>query len=157
MFLKGDFFSVLNKKNVTHVHIYCTCTHTCCNLSQNLCVRSHTCVNVCLHCTLPREYWMIYRGPGFLEDEMIWLLPHHLSRQLVVSLSQSPCVSLVELTNGTGNGGGAQSYDGEKAWSSINHSLLSGSAYTCMAYPCSSSLNTQIRLPGVGGRVAANG
>ncbi len=26
----------------------------------------------------PGEYWMIYRGPGFLSARMIWLLPHLL-------------------------------------------------------------------------------
>jgi hypothetical protein len=41
-------------------------------------------------------------------------------------------VSLVELTDGRGGEGekgreGAKSYDSEKAWSSINHSILSGS------------------------------
>jgi hypothetical protein len=37
-------------------------------------------------------------------------------------------VSPVELTDGTGiggGGGGVKSYDGEKTWSSINHSILS--------------------------------
>jgi hypothetical protein len=36
------------------------------------------------------------------------------------------------LADGRGEGGcgeGANSYDGEKAWSSINHSLLSGLKY----------------------------
>jgi hypothetical protein len=54
--------------------------------------------------------------------------------QRVVSLSQSSCVSPVELhmtEEGEGGaGGGAKSYDhtthAEKAWSSINHSKLSG-------------------------------
>ncbi len=56
---------------------------------------------------------------------MIWLLPHPrpLPRQQVVSLSQSYCGSPVELTDG--RRGGAKSYDGEKAWSPINHSILS--------------------------------
>jgi hypothetical protein len=62
----------------------------------------------------------------------IWLLPHHLFRQQVVSLSQSSCVSPVELFDGRKDlegGGGAKSYDGENAWPSINHSTLSG--YSC--------------------------
>jgi hypothetical protein len=49
--------------------------------------------------------------------------PYPLSRQQVVSLSQSSCVSSLltgELGQG-GGGGGAKSYDGEKAWSAINH------------------------------------
>ncbi len=47
----------------------------------------------------------------------------------VISLSRSSCVSPVELTDGRGGeevGGGAKSYDSEKAWSSFNHSILSG-------------------------------
>jgi hypothetical protein len=65
---------------------------------------------------------MIYREPGFLT-------PAH-SRQQVISLSHSSYyVSTVELTDGRGGGasvgGGAKSYDGKKAWSSINHSILS--------------------------------
>ncbi len=70
----------------------------------------------------PIEYWMIYRGPGFIA--VIWFgffpTPYTLSRQQVVYLSHSSCVSPVE---GEGRGE-AKSYDGEKAWSSINHSLL---------------------------------
>jgi hypothetical protein len=62
---------------------------------------------------------------------MIWLLPHPLSCQQVVCLSQSSCVSLVELTDRreVGVGGGAKPCDGEKAWPSINHSILSGCTY----------------------------
>jgi hypothetical protein len=65
-------------------------------------------------------------------DCMIRLLAHPLpllSRQLVVSFSHSSCVSPVELTDergGRGGGRGAKSYDGEKAWPSINYSILSG-------------------------------
>jgi hypothetical protein len=60
---------------------------------------------------------------------MIWLLAHpHLSCQQDAALSQSSCVSPVELTDGRGGRGerGAKSYDSEKAWSSINHTILSG-------------------------------
>jgi len=62
---------------------------------------------------------------------MIWLLPHPLplSRQQVVSLSQSSLVSAVELTyvrRGEGLWQEPKSYDGDKAGSSINHSVLSG-------------------------------
>jgi len=63
---------------------------------------------------------------------MIWLLPYPPppSRQQVGSLSQSSCVSPVELTDdkregegagGGRGGGGAKLYDGEKGWSSIKH------------------------------------
>ncbi len=54
--------------------------------------------------------------------------PPPLSRQQVVSLSQSSCVSPVEHTSGRGGEGraGAKSYEGENAWSSINQLILSG-------------------------------
>jgi hypothetical protein len=80
-----------------------------------------------------REYWMIHREPSFLA--VVWFfLPHPpplpVSRQLLVSLSQSSCVSQAELTAGKGREGGggrgAESYDSEKAWPCINHSILSG-------------------------------
>ncbi len=60
---------------------------------------------------------MIYRGPGSFD-----LAPRPPSP---VSLSQSSCVSPVELTDGRVGEKGAKAYDGEKAWTSINHSLLS--------------------------------
>jgi hypothetical protein len=50
------------------------------------------------------EYWTIYRGPGFLA--VIWFNPLPLSRQQVVSLSQSSCVFPVELTKGRGRAWG---------------------------------------------------
>jgi hypothetical protein len=52
--------------------------------------------------------------------------PNPRSRQQVVACL-SFCVSLVELTDGRGEegGGGVKSYDGEEAWSSINHSIFS--------------------------------
>ncbi len=49
------------------------------------------------------------------------------SDQKFVSLSQSSCVSPVAFTDGRagqGVGGGAKSYDSEKAMSSINHYIL---------------------------------
>ncbi len=53
--------------------------------------------------------------------------PSAVSRQQVISLSQSSCVSPVQLIDGRGGveGGerGAKSYDYEKAWSSTNHSV----------------------------------
>ncbi len=77
----------------------------------------------------PREYWIFYRGPGFSTD--VWFgstpAPLPLCRQLHVSLSQSSCVSPIELTGEVGGGGGrgAESYDHKKAWPSINQSILS--------------------------------
>ncbi len=77
-----------------------------------------------------REFWMIYRGPGF--HAILWFgsssTPSPLSSKQIVSLSQSSCVSPVELTGRWGKGwygGGAKSYDIEKAWSLINHPILS--------------------------------
>ncbi len=55
--------------------------------------------------------------------------PLPLFPKQIVSLSQSSCVSPVELTYGWvgfGDGGGSKSHDSEKAWSSIiNHLILS--------------------------------
>jgi hypothetical protein len=78
------------------------------------------------HIRISRECWMIYRGPGFLVVGWFDLAPRTLLPSLVSKLSlflSLPCVSPVELTDGRGGkgGGGAKSYDGEKAWSSINH------------------------------------
>jgi hypothetical protein len=65
----------------------------------------------------------------FIEDQafspsydLAPLPPYPLSRQQVVSLSQSSCVPcLLRGELGQGEGGGeAKSYDGEKAWSPIN-------------------------------------
>ncbi len=57
---------------------------------------------------------------------MIWILSL-IFLQKVVSLSQSFCVSLVELIEGRGEGGGWKSQIfGKKTWSPINHSLLLG-------------------------------
>jgi hypothetical protein len=52
-----------------------------------------------------------------------------LSQQQVVSLSKSSGVSPVELSGGRGGeevGEEPNPYDIEKAWSSVNHSILSG-------------------------------
>jgi hypothetical protein len=68
---------------------------------------------------------MIHRGPVFLA--VVWfgsfLTPFPLFRQQVVSLSQSSCPAYLRESGGRG---GAESYDGENARSSINHSMLSG-------------------------------
>ncbi len=56
--------------------------------------------------------------------------PPLLSGQKIVCLSQSSCVSpVIMLTEKEGGGevfggGGAKLYDGEKAWSTMNHSIL---------------------------------
>jgi hypothetical protein len=69
-----------------------------------------------------REYWMIYRGPGFLA--VLWFGSSPTLLTLFLSLPVSP----VELIDGRRGGGGrgAQSYFHEKARSSINHSIPSG-------------------------------
>ncbi len=61
---------------------------------------------------LNRKYLIINRGPGFLT---------------VVWFGSSSCVSPVEFNDEKGGGGerGTLSYDREKAWLSINHSILS--------------------------------
>ncbi len=76
----------------------------------------------------PREYCMIYRGPGFLTG--VWFgSSDTLSRQQVVLslfLSLPVCRRLSLLTGEGGWGGrGAKSYGDEKAWSAINNSILS--------------------------------
>ncbi len=50
-------------------------------------------------------------------------------------LSQTSCGFPVGLTDkGGGGGGGAKSYDGQKAWSSINHSILSDRSPTAIPW-----------------------
>ncbi len=76
-----------------------------------------------------RDYWTIYRGPGFLAVVRLdWLLPYPspLSSQQVVSLFQSSWVAYRAYWWERGMGGGARykSYDSEKSWSSINHAIL---------------------------------
>jgi hypothetical protein len=62
-----------------------------------------------------KEYWMIYRRPGFLTVVWFWLLPPpHFPLQIIQ-------YSLYQMVFG----GGAKSCDGEKAWLSIDHSILS--------------------------------
>ncbi len=65
-----------------------------------------------------REYWMIYRGSGFLA--YIWFgspSPHFCQQDVSPVCRWSG--------GGGGSGGGTKSYDGEKACPSINHSILS--------------------------------
>jgi hypothetical protein len=66
-----------------------------------------------------------------IEDQAFSPPSHPLPSASCLSF-QSSCVSPVELTyvRGGGGGGGAKSYDGEKAWSSINHSILSALVQT---------------------------
>ncbi len=76
---------------------------------------------------LTREYWMIYRGPGF-SSSYDWANPQ--SPVTKFSLSQTSCASPVELTDGrVGDGvrGGSQIIRrrGRESLVSINHSILS--------------------------------
>ncbi len=59
-----------------------------------------------------REYWVIYRGPGFLALALFGSFP---------TPSPSAVSKIVYLSQSSWDWG----YDGEKAWSSINHSILS--------------------------------
>ncbi len=56
---------------------------------------------------------------------MIWLLPNLRSRKQAVCLSQCFCASPVEILTVEERGGGGGGADGEEAWSSINHSIIS--------------------------------
>ncbi len=70
-----------------------------------------------------------YRGPGFFAVTclVIWLLPHPLTSPPSVSSTGGRLRKRDNLLPGEGvrGGGGAKSYDGEKVWPSINHSILS--------------------------------
>jgi hypothetical protein len=78
----------------------------------------------------------LWRTRGFLAVVWIGPLPHpppSLSSQQVVSLSQYSCVSPIELIVVGGGGRGGRGWGRsqiilpqERAWSSINHSILSG-------------------------------
>ncbi len=72
-----------------------------------------------------REYWINYSGPGFLA--VVWLgSPPPLPSSSCLFLS-FPVWRWKSLLTGEGQGGdGAKSDDGEKAWPSTNHSILSG-------------------------------
>jgi|688.fasta_scaffold545491_1 hypothetical protein len=66
----------------------------------------------------------------------IWLLPLPIHPPLpCLSLSLPVCRRSSFLT-GEGGGGGANAYDGEKAWFSINHSILSSPEYTLYIVHC---------------------
>ncbi len=77
---------------------------------------------------LGREYWIIYRGPDFLASAWFGF-------SLTPSPPPSPVISSIgdtymktrQLVDGREGGRrGAESYDRKEAWSSINHSILSG-------------------------------
>jgi hypothetical protein len=72
--------------------------------------------------------WIIYRGPGFLAVVWVGSSPPSFSHQQVLSfLYLTVCRRSSYRRAGVGRGfRGTTSYDSEKPWSSINHSILSG-------------------------------
>jgi hypothetical protein len=68
---------------------------------------------------------MIYRGPGFPAVGRFGSSPTPFSPNLPLAscliFSAFLYMLPVELTDERGGGGGAKSYDGERAWPSINH------------------------------------
>jgi hypothetical protein len=73
-----------------------------------------------------RESFVNYRGPGFLAVVWFVSLPPPFSRQKVGPWTLD--IGRLRKRDNllTGEGEGAKSCDGEKAWSSINHSIISG-------------------------------
>jgi hypothetical protein len=71
---------------------------------------------------------MNYRGPDILTVVRFGSSPAPSPPLTIDSLSQSSCVSPSSLLKGEGGRGrrGAKANDNEKAWPSINHSILSG-------------------------------
>jgi hypothetical protein len=92
--------------------------------------------------TLPAESIELFiEEHAFLQsyDSSSLPSPSPLSRQQIVSLSQSSCVSPVEFTDRGGgelSGRGAKSYDRKKAWPCINYSILF--AYRCCLHSVAS-------------------
>jgi hypothetical protein len=84
----------------------------------------------------PRDHCTINRGPGFLAVVRFGS-SHTPFCQQVVSLSQSSCVSSIEhVLTGDGEIGWGRS--GEKAWSSMNNSMLSGCTHSTILPICQS-------------------
>ncbi len=76
-----------------------------------------------------REYWMIYRGPGFLAVVWIGFIPtpsvSKLDRRQTARLRKRD--NLLTGDRKGGGAGGAKLHDGENVWgSSINNSIPSG-------------------------------
>ena len=86
-----------------------------------------------------REYWMTYRGPGFLPRPP----PPTIFRLPVCRRS-----SLLTAVTGEGSGRGAKSYDREKAWPSFNHPILSGASSIFLVLPSFSVLALIFCVPG---------
>ncbi len=85
-----------------------------------------------------REYWMIQRGPGFLLGFSPTPFPSSPVSKLSLFLGLPMCRRPSLLTE-EGGGRGAKSYDREKAWLTINHSILFASWLHTLLH-CFSSL-----------------
>ncbi len=97
--LIGLWVQTLQEKHELQEEMYCNCLYRCRAATQSA-------VDVCHS----REYLMIYRGPGFLAVVRFGSSPtpsHPLFPQPLVSLSQSSCLSPVDLTDGRGGRGWA--------------------------------------------------
>jgi hypothetical protein len=91
---------------------------------------------VCYYLVLPREYWMIYRGPGFLAIEWFGSSPVPLPL-----LQSASCLSFSVFLYVAGRaywrerrgscGRGAKSYAREKTLPSMYYSILSGFIPLC--------------------------
>ncbi len=74
-----------------------------------------------------KEYWMIYRGPGFLSVVWFGSSPHPLNPPPTSPVSKldwrhtGRLKKERQLADGWGGGWGAESYHSKKAWSSLNH------------------------------------
>jgi hypothetical protein len=81
-------------------------------------------------CSVPPES-MMYGGPGFLG--VVWFASSPTSCLPLPSAASCLPISVFLCVAGRtyrrGRGGGARSYDDEKAWSCINHSILSEFAW----------------------------
>jgi hypothetical protein len=73
---------------------------------------------------------MIYRGLGFLSVICFGSSPIPLTPSVAQPATHSKNEKERQLADekGAGFGGGARSYDGQKAWSSFYHLILSGYA-----------------------------
>ncbi len=107
-----------------------------CSLHQTAC---HTALASFLPVdTLPQhtDFYIYQRVLNDLLYRMIWLLFHPLSPSTVNRRDRRHTGKTEkEWQVADGRGGGAESYDRKKAWSSINHSILSG-LYNTMRKHC---------------------
>jgi hypothetical protein len=76
------------------------------------------------------EYWLIKKEKAS-RRHIIWLLPQPLpplpsERPTGDRQEDLERETIADTGEEVGGGGGAKSYDGEKAWSSVNYSILSG-------------------------------